>query len=80
MTTIGAELLSAAREAIESAGAEYIGIRGDSILFRDPRTDAVCSLYLFSATRTNVMLTLKAARERVRDFPALEPTEAEAIR
>lgn len=69
MPEIGQELRDTIRSTIEDAGAEYLGIRGDSVSFRDPESDAVCTLYIFAATRVNVRLSLKEAREKVRDFP-----------
>jgi hypothetical protein len=77
---IGDELAETARAAIQAAEAEFVAVRGDSVLFRDPKTDTVCSLYIFAVTRVNVLLALKDARERVLDFPPLERTEAPAVK
>lgn len=64
------------RAIIEAAGAEFCGVRADSVYFRDPETGANLSLYLWACDSQNVRLALKASRDRVRDFPQLEPTEA----
>lgn len=60
------ELRDTVRETIEECGGEYIGIRGSSVLFREKSTDEICSLYLFSCTRENIALSLKACREKSR--------------
>lgn len=64
--TISTELRDTLREVIEAAGGEYIGIRGDSVQFRERDTGEVCALYLFAANRQNVTLSLKDAREKSR--------------
>lgn len=48
----------------QCGGAEYIGRRGGTVLFRDCETDAVLSLYVEAVTPHNVYLSLKAAREK----------------
>lgn len=68
MPRIDDELLTEIRAAVEDGGAEYLGIRGDSVLFRDPQSGEICSLFLFAATRTNIRLALKGAREKTFEF------------
>jgi hypothetical protein len=48
----------------QCTGAEYVGRRGDTVLFRDRETDAVLSLYVEAVTPQNIFLALKAAREK----------------
>ena len=45
-------------------GAEYVGRRGDTIVFRDKSTDTILSLYTDALTPLNIFLALKASRER----------------
>ncbi len=63
------------RETIEAAGAEFRRVAGDSVYFRDPQTRRKLSLYLFACNSENVRLTLKNAREYVREFSELLPTD-----
>jgi hypothetical protein len=66
------------QQIIEAAGAEYIGVRGNSVLFRDPLAGGVVlSLYCFALRSVrDVELALKNAREKVFDFESLHPAEA----
>jgi hypothetical protein len=48
----------------QCGGAEYVGRRGDTVLFRDRERDAVLSLYVEAVTPQNIVLALKAAHER----------------
>jgi hypothetical protein len=68
--------MSQFQKLILEAGAEYIGTRGDSVVFRDPQTLTTLSLYTH-ALRTvhDVRLALKSAREPVVGFEPLLPTE-----
>jgi hypothetical protein len=53
------------RKIVEQcSGAEYVGRRGDTVLFRHRETDAVLSLYVEAVTPQNIFLALKAAHER----------------
>ena len=77
MAKIQDELLVTIREIVTESGAEYAGVRGDSVVLRDPETGASCSLYIFACNRENVRLALKALREPpIPEFQPLEKAEA----
>jgi hypothetical protein len=57
----------------DQARVVYVGRRGDSVLFRDPETDAVLQLYASALTPANIFLTCKAAREKIAETAEWEP-------
>jgi hypothetical protein len=62
------------RAIIEFAGGEYVGIRGDSVCFRDPVSDTTMTLYLSALSVENIKLSLKDSREKVLTVPPLQRT------
>lgn len=52
------------RIIVENAGAEFRGIQNGAVIFVDPQSMAMLSLYCFACTPENVRLSLKNARER----------------
>jgi hypothetical protein len=64
------------RLIVSQGSAEYVGRRGPAVLFRDPNTDAVLSLYLDALTPENIYLSCKAAREKFCAIPEWEEVTA----
>jgi hypothetical protein len=63
------------RELVEQAGAEFIGVERNSVLFRDGDGPTL-TLYTFACRSVeDVALALKGAREKRLDFPPLLPRE-----
>jgi len=60
------------REIVTSAGAEFLGVQGVCIYFRNPNGRTL-SLYLKACTVENVSLSLKSDRERVLSFAPYLP-------
>jgi hypothetical protein len=59
-------------EIIEAAGAKFLSIEGNAVVIQDKVTGKKIQVYT-SALRSvdDVRMALKAAREKVRDFPPM---------
>jgi hypothetical protein len=63
------------RVLVEQAGAEFIGVEKNSVLFRDG-DGRTLTLYTFACrSAEDVVLALKGAREKRLNFPPLLPKE-----
>jgi hypothetical protein len=62
---------------VEAGGGKFISAHPsqNSVYFWDETESRVLSLYISALTVENVRLALKDARERVLDFPPLQPTD-----
>ena len=60
---------------MQAAGAVFLAESNGTVIFRDPESGQTLTLYSFAVTPETVSLTLKNAREPIRDFAPLAPSE-----